>query len=148
MKTVLWLFLSCSLARAAACPTGQMQNEAALAQVEQTWVRVLEQGDIGALECILATEFEEAGDSGQLIDRSQTLTGAANDRGIHYELSQMHAHVYADFGYIRGIGVATNGPHAGAKGRFTDVFVYRDGRWQCVAGHESRFPTDKSSQSD
>jgi hypothetical protein len=24
-----------------------------------------------------------------------------------------------------------------ARVRFTDVYVYRDGRWQCVAGHES-----------
>jgi hypothetical protein len=24
-----------------------------------------------------------------------------------------------------------------AKVRFTDVYVYREGRWQCVAGHES-----------
>jgi len=21
--------------------------------------------------------------------------------------------------------------------RFTDIYVYREGRWQCVAGHES-----------
>lgn len=140
MKTVFWLLLSCSLAQGAACPTGQMKNEAALAQIEETWVRVLEQGDRPALECILAPEFEEAGDTGQLMDRAQTLAGAAGDRGIHYELSQMHAHVYGDFGYIRGLGAATNGPHPGKKGRFTDIFVYRDGRWQCAAGHESHFP--------
>jgi hypothetical protein len=24
-----------------------------------------------------------------------------------------------------------------ARVRFTDVYVYREGRWQCVAGHES-----------
>lgn len=24
--------------------------------------------------------------------------------------------------------------------RFTEIYVYRDGRWQCVAGHESHFP--------
>lgn len=140
MKNIFWLFLPCSFAHGAACPTGQAKNEAALVQIEETWVRVLEQGDVPGLACILATEFEEAGDRGQLIDRSHTLAGAAGDRGIHYELSQMHAHVYGNFGYIRGVGMATNGPHSGSKGRFTDIFVYRDGRWQCVAGQESHFP--------
>lgn len=140
VKTVFCLLLSCSLAHGAVCPTGQMKNEAALIQIEETWVRVVEQHDMPALECILAPEFEEAGATGQLTDRSQMLADAANDQDVHYELSQMHAHVYGDFGYIRGIGVATNGPHPQVKTRFTDIFVYREGRWQCVAGHASRFP--------
>jgi len=139
MKTVFWLLLSCSLAHGAACPSGQIKNEAALVQIEETWVRVVEQHDMPALECILAPEFEEAGTTGQLMDRSQTLAGAASDRGIHYELSQMHAHVYGDVGYVRGVGMATNGSHPHVKTRFTDIFVYREGRWQCVAGHASRF---------
>jgi hypothetical protein len=30
-----------------------------------------------------------------------------------------------------------------ARVRFTDVFVYRDGRWQAVAGHETLMPEEK-----
>jgi hypothetical protein len=26
------------------------------------------------------------------------------------------------------------------KVRFTDIYVYREGRWQCVAGQESLVP--------
>lgn len=140
MKTIFWLLLLCSLPHGTACPTAQPKNEAALVQIEQTWAQILERGDVASLECILAPEFEEAGDKGELINRSQTLAGATGDRGIHFELSEMRGHVYGNFGYIRGVGMATNGPHTGSKGRFTDVFVYRDGRWQCVAGHESHIP--------
>jgi len=54
---------------------------------------------------------------------------------------QLNAHVYGDFAYARGLAVIRS--HDGKpplKSRFTDIFVYRDGRWQCVAGHESHFP--------
>jgi predicted amidohydrolase len=46
--------------------------------------------------------------------------------------------VQGDFGYIRGLAAAVD-PQGKvvAKVRFTDVYEYREGRWQCVAGHES-----------
>jgi ketosteroid isomerase-like protein len=140
MKTTLSMLLLCSFAHAAACPTGQMKNEASLVQIEENWVRVVEQHDVPALGCILATEFEEAGATGQLIGRSQMLATAATARDAQSELSQMHAHVYGDFAYIRGVAVTRNGSQPPVKARFTDIFIYREGRWQCVAGHESRFP--------
>jgi Calcium/calmodulin dependent protein kinase II association domain len=57
-----------------------------------------------------------------------------------YELSDLHARLYGDVGYVRGIEVRSDNGRPTPKRRFTDVFVYRQGRWQCVAGHESRFP--------
>jgi hypothetical protein len=42
--------------------------------------------------------------------------------------------------YVRGIGVNSENGRPSGKTRFTDIFVYRDGRWQCIAGHDSRFP--------
>jgi hypothetical protein len=63
------------------------------------------------------------------------LTSAAQHQQVQYELSPLNAHVYGDFGYVRGIGVALkNGGTEVVKTRFTDIFVYRDGRWQCVCG--------------
>ena len=140
MKAAFWFLLLCSLAHGAACPTGQARNEATLVQMENAWARMLEQHDLPGLECMLATEFEEAGTTGQLMDRSQMLAAAAVSGKVHYQLSELHARVYGDFGYVRGAGVALTPGRPPRKTRFTDIFVYRDGRWQCVAGHESRFP--------
>lgn len=140
MKTAILLLLLCSLAHAASCPTGQAKDEATLVQIEQSWAQALERHDMPALECILAPEFEEATFTGQLIHRSEMLASAPDERDVHYELSEMTAHVYGDFGYARGAAVARGGNTPSTKNRFTDIFVYRDGRWQCVAGHESRFP--------
>ncbi len=138
---LLWLPLMCPAFCAAACPTGQAKNEAALVLIEQTWARALEEQDVQALMCILADEFEDAGPTGALADKHTILVRAADHKGVYHELSELHAHVFGDFGYIRGVATAitAHGP-LNNKVRFTDVYVYRDGRWQCVAAHESSFP--------
>ena len=142
MKYVLWVFLLCPLALAAPCPAGQpagkAKNGEALIRVEQTWARSLEQRDTAALGCILADEFEDAGPDGKLTGRAATLAKAAEHRAVHHELSELQPHVEGDFGYIRGVAAAVDAQgKVVAKVRFTDVYVYRDDRWQCVAGHES-----------
>lgn len=138
MKYALWVLLFCPLAVAAPCPTGTARNDNVLIQIEQTWARALEQQDTATLNCILADEFEDAGPDGALTDRATTLAKAGKHPAVHNALSDLHATVHGDFGYIRGLATST-----GAQGkivarvRFTDVYVYREGRWQCVAGHES-----------
>jgi len=145
MKTANVLLLLCSAAYAAACPTGQPKNEAALLQIEHTWAQAADKHDVTTLDCLLASDFEEAESDGQLFDRSKLLKSAGDpqdlSQDVHYELAEMHAHVYGDFAYVRGMGVPVgDGAKTKAKTRFTDIFVYREGRWQCVAGHESLFP--------
>jgi len=138
VKYVLWIFLVCPFAGAAPCPTNQAKNGDALIQIEQTWARSLEQRDTAALACILADEFEDAGPDGKLTDRATTLAKAAEHRAVHHELSDLRPHVEGDFGYIRGLAAAVDAQgKVVAKVRFTDVYVYRNGRWQCAAGHES-----------
>jgi hypothetical protein len=140
MKIVFSLLLLCSSAHAATCTTGQAKDEAALVQIEHMWVRAVEQHDPTALGCILADEFEEADFDGSVINRSTMLASATKPSHGHDDLSDLHAHIYGDVAYVRGIGVHTENGQPKGKTRFTDILVYRDGRWQCVAGHDSRFP--------
>lgn len=138
MKHGLLLLLLCGTAHAAPCPAAPSKDASALIQMEQTWARALEQHDAAALGCVLAAEFEDAGPDGKLTDRATTLAKAAKHPAVHHELSELHPHVQGDFGYIRGLATATNAQKKIlAAVRFTDVYAYREGRWQCVAGHES-----------
>ena len=62
------------------------------------------------------------------------LASAATPSTVHFELSDLHAHVYGNFAYVRGLGgIRSDDGKFHAKNRFTDILVYRDGRWQCVA---------------
>jgi len=131
------------MAHAAPCPVSPAKDEATLMQIEQTWARALEQRDVGTLDCILAAEFEDANPAGALSDRSKILA-AANKPGSHHRLSEMHAHVYGDVGYVRGLATAlTADGRPKIMVRFSDLYVYRDGRWQCVAAHESQVPIEQ-----
>jgi ketosteroid isomerase-like protein len=116
----------------------QAKDENALLQAEQAWAQAIDHSDTAALGCILAEEFEDAGTDGDLTGRAATITRSAERRRIHHDLSDLHAHVHGQFGYIRGLAAAKDADGAVlATVRFTDIYAYRAGRWQCVAAHES-----------
>jgi hypothetical protein len=134
----VWLLMLCPMAYAAPCPAGQAKDGDALVQNERTWARALEERDAAALSCLLAAEFEDAGPDGTLQNRETTLAKAAKHEPGHHELTEMHAQLHGDFGYIRGLATAVDAQgKVLARVRFTDIYVYRDGRWQAVAAHES-----------
>ena len=151
VKPAQWLCLlafsylaCCPLTHAAPCPAGQLKTADTLAQIEHAWASALEQRDTAALGCILGEEFQDTDPEGALFDRAATLTKAANHRPVHHELQDLNAHVYGDFGYIRGLATAVDAQgKVQARVRFTDIYVYRDGRWQAVAAHESMLPATK-----
>lgn len=138
VKFALCVLVLCSAANASPCPAGQSKDESALVHAEQNWARALEQRDVTTLDCLLAQEFEDADPDGKLTDRATTLAKAAVHPPVHHELSELHSHVSGDSGFIRGLATAVDAQGKVLfKVRFTDVYAYRDGRWQCVAGHES-----------
>jgi hypothetical protein len=151
----------CSLTHAASCPAGQLKTADTLAQIERAWASALEQRDTAALGCILGEEFQDADPEGAIFDRAAirgeefqdadpegaifdraaTLSKAANHRPVHHELHDLNAHVYGDFGYIRGLATAADAQgKIVARVRFTDIYIYRNQRWQAVAAHESMLP--------
>jgi hypothetical protein len=140
----VWLLILCPMAYAVPCPPSQSKDGSALVQNEQTWAKALEERDSAALSCLLAEEFEDAGPDGTLQDRATALAKAAEHQPVHHELTEMHAQVHGDFGYIRGLATAVDAQgKVLAKVRFTDIYVYREGRWQAVAAHESMLPGTK-----
>lgn len=123
---------------AADCQKNQPKTEGALIQLEQNWAAALNRKDAGAVSCLVAEEFEDADVDGSLHTRSQTLAGIPNRKSNTNRLSDLRAHVEGNMGFTRGLNTIVDA--AGeivARVRFTDVFTYRDGRWQALAGHET-----------
>ena len=143
MRHALWLALLLipAIGLAEDCPANQPKDGSALVQLEQSWAKALEHHDAEAVGCILAPEFQDADPDGALHSRAETLAAIPNRKPGVNQLSELDPHVYGDFGYIRGLAtlVDANG-QVKAKVRFTDVYVYRDGRWLAVAGQESMLP--------
>ena len=140
MKTIaacLVIFLSLP-ALGVDCPKDQPKTEAALVELEQNWAAALGRHDADTVACMVADEFEEADVDGSLHSRSQMLAHIPQRRPGSNHLSEMRVHVEGNFGYVRGLNEVID--PAGtlvARVRFTDVFAYRDGRWQAILAHES-----------
>jgi ketosteroid isomerase-like protein len=120
------------------CSRNQPRTEAALIGLEQTWADALSRKDAGGVACLLADEFEEIDVDGSLHTRAENLGKIATRKPGTNRLSELRAHVEGNLGYTRGLAqlVAPDGTIK-ARVRFTDVFTYRDGRWQALAGHET-----------
>lgn len=140
MRQTLWLapvFISC-IALAADCPKNQPKDGSALVKLEQTWAEALNRHDSDAIGCILAEEFQDVDPEGKTHDRAETLAAVPHHKPGTNKLSELTPHVYGDVGYIRGLATLVNeGGDVKARVRFTDIYVYRDGRWLAVAGQES-----------
>ena len=123
---------------AADCPKNQPKTEGALIEIEQNWAAALSRKDADAVACMVAEEFEDADVDGSLHSRSQMLEHIPNRKPGTNHLSEMRAHVEGNSGFTRGLATLVDGSgKVVARVRFTDVFTYREGRWQALAGHES-----------
>jgi hypothetical protein len=131
-------FLLPFFAYAVDCPKNQPKTEAALIELEQSWAQALNRKDADIVGCMIANEFEDADVDGSLHTRSQTLASIPNRKPNTNRLSDLRAHVEDNMGFTRGLNTIVDASgKVVARVRFTDVFTYRDGRWQALVGHET-----------
>jgi ketosteroid isomerase-like protein len=124
------------------CPKNQPKTEAALVQLEQNWAAALSRKDVDAVACMLANEFEDADVDGSLHTRKETLEHIPNKKPGTNQLSELRGYVEGNMGFTRGLATLVDASgKVVARVRFTDVFAYRDGRWQALAGQESLLGT-------
>jgi ketosteroid isomerase-like protein len=126
------------LALAADCPKNQPKTEAALLELEQNWAQALGRHDADTVACMVADEFEDADVDGSLHTRGQMLAHIPHRSPGSNHLTEIRAHVEGEFGFARGLNeVLDPSGKVVARVRFTDIFTYRAGRWQALAGQET-----------
>lgn len=120
------------------CPKNQPKTDETLVKLEQSWAEALNQKDSAAVACMVAEEFEDADVDGSLHMRAEMLAKIPNRKPRENRLSELRGHVEGDMGYTRGLNTIVDASgKVVARVRFTDVFTYRDGRWQALAGQET-----------
>lgn len=133
----VYIFLAAS-SWAADCPHNQAKNETTLIELEQNWAAALARKDEDAVACMVADEFEDADVDGSLHTRAQMLAAIAHRKPGLNHLSELRAHIEGNMGFTRGLATLVDASgKVVARVRFTDVFTYRDGRWQAMAGQET-----------
>jgi hypothetical protein len=102
--------------------------------------------DYAFFDRVEADEFIFTDSSGGVTTKKEDLEGVKapanpDSKLLSYEVDEMKVMLYAKTAVVTGRstlqGMNKGAPWTG-QSRFTDVFVWRDKRWQIVAGHSSR----------
>jgi ketosteroid isomerase-like protein len=112
-------------------------------QLERDWDAAFHRHDAAFIDRILADEFIVTYDNGVRADRNLELE-LAKSLNENIESSTMDEFIVKEFGNTAVVWFTlhlvgpVNGERVQNDYRFTDVFVLRDGRWQCVSSQSTR----------
>jgi ketosteroid isomerase-like protein len=118
-------------------------DQETLIQLERDWHRAVLQNDVDFVSSVLADEFVATYDDGSRGDRERELAlVAAFDQQIDASaLDEFLIQIHRDTAVVH-FTLRLTGPMQGEPVeltlRYIDVWVYRDGRWQCVASQSTR----------
>ena len=120
------------------CSGSEPRSADAVRAAEDHWVHLLETHDAAGLACLLAPDFTDSNWAGQRIPRAHILAALPHRPDNSLTLSDIEVTLHGDIGIVRGLNRQTDaaGKSAGTV-RFTDIFLYRDGRWQAVSAQET-----------
>jgi len=125
---------------------GNQKTKQELIKLEEEWHNAYLKRDAAPLERILADEYIAVSGNGGSYSKTQSIEGLKNDTAT-YEYStpyDMDFRFYGDavvvIGRTKEKGKAQNGTEFTVEYRWTDVFVKKNGRWQCVAAQVVRVP--------
>ena len=125
--------LSCHVSRE---PKSAEKSKQELLALENLWLQV--EDDPVALEGILAPDFLHVV-PGAIITKDQHLQflreHPASGRRPEKRFEDLRVRVYGEAGIVNGVVIKTT-DHGERKTLFTDVFAYRDGKWQAVSAQE------------
>ena len=114
-----------------------------LVELEQSWNEAFYKKDVATIEKLLADEFIATYDDGTRGDKAKELALAAqfNQNVQSAVQDDFKVKVYRDTAVVwftlHLVGMR-QGERAELVLQYTDVFVMRDGRWQCVSTQSTR----------
>jgi ketosteroid isomerase-like protein len=114
-----------------------------LVQLERDWDAAFRRRDVAFVAGLLAEEFVATYSDGTRGNRDEELSRVANfDQQIDSStLDEFIVKIYGDTAVVwmsqHLLGPSQGKPLA-ITFRYVDVFVFRDGRWQCVASQSTR----------
>ncbi len=122
--------------------TASGEDEQALYQLERDWAAAIPKKDTAVVEKFLADEYV-SNSEGRVQNKKQTLAEMKNNPAkIESTVnSDMKAMVFGDTAVIQGVAnekSTTNGKDTSSQWRYTELYVKRDGRWQCVTGYSAK----------
>ena len=140
-KLLIVVSVWCLLPNAPGKASGRGQNtaEQELLQIEKDWCAAAIKKDAGALGRILADDYTGVSSRGIVLTKAQELADVTDKESTVTVCSDsfVNVRVYGDAAVVTGLGTRTGSykgvPYTGRQSVWTDTFIKKDGRWQCVA---------------
>lgn len=143
-NVILSLVATLLAVTAPSAQTGTVKSDQQiLVQLEQDWDAAFRRKDLRFIENILADEFVATYSDGSRGDRAKELALAA-DFNLQIDSSTLDEFIVRIYGDTAVVWMSQHlvGPSQGRQLEVTfhyvDVFIMRDGRWQCVASQSTR----------
>lgn len=120
-----------------------LSDQQILIKLERDWDAAFHRKDVAFIDSVLAEEFVSTYGDGSRGDRARELKMATefNQQVDSSTLDEFVIKVYGDTAVVwftqRMVG-PSKGQRLELTYRYIDVFVMRDGRWQCVASQSTK----------
>jgi len=136
---ILFLIILAAAATVAWATSDQAKDEAQLKQLVQTWDAAFVKGDAATLDRLLAAEFAFVGGpkKAEYLASFKTRPTDAVQSAVSTDIQ---VQVYGDTAVLIGLDTISGqnkGQPQVTKWLYMDVWVKRDGRWQCVKTYSS-----------
>jgi len=120
----------------------EMEEE--LLKLEEAFAEAIVKNDLEGLRRLVADDWIIIDPNGEIVDRTRFFEVIKSGALTHetMESENFRVRVYGDSAVVTAITRTKGkfmGQEFGTRERATDVFVRRDGRWQCVLTHLTRF---------
>jgi ketosteroid isomerase-like protein len=119
--------------------------EEELLKLENAFAEAIVNNDLESIRRLVADDWIIIDPNGEIVDRTRFFEVIKSGVLMHdmMESKDSRVRVYGDSAVVTAV-TRTKGKFMGhdfsTQERATDVFVKRDGRWQCVLTHLTRFP--------
>jgi len=119
--------------------------EEELLKLENAFAEAIVNNDLESIKRLVADDWIIIDPNGEIVDRTRFFEVIKSGVLTHdmMESKDSRVRVYGDSAVVTAV-TRTKGKFMGhdfsTQERATDVFVKRDGRWQCVLTHLTRFP--------
>jgi ketosteroid isomerase-like protein len=123
--------------------TGEAEEE--LLKLEKAFAEAIVKNDLEGIGRLVTDDWIIIDPNGEIIDRPRFFEVIKSGALTHdvMESEDFRVRVYGDSAVVTAL-TCTKGRFMGqdfsTQERATDVFVKRDGRWQCALTHLTRFP--------
>ncbi len=141
--SVLGFFAIAWRAAKSATPPEDAKDE--ILKVDDERNQALQKGDVATLDRIYSDDLVYTNASGVILTKAQHLADVKG-KSLHFisfKHEDVQVTVHGDAGFLTGISksvVEYHGSVSHSSRRFLNVFMKKDGTWQCVAHFEADMP--------